>query len=74
MDYSLQGSSVHGVFQEGYWSGLPFPSPGDLADTGIEPRSPTLETDTDLLRHQGSPKGKVGRKDKVCSLLQECFA
>ena len=25
-----------------YWSGLSFPSPGDLPDPGIEPRSPTL--------------------------------
>ena len=25
-----------------YWSGLPFPSPGDLPDPGIKPRSPTL--------------------------------
>ena len=25
-----------------YWTGLPFPSPGDLPDPGIEPRSPTL--------------------------------
>ena len=25
-----------------YWSGLPFPSPGDLPDSGIEPRSPAL--------------------------------
>ena len=28
-----------------YWSGLPFPSPGDLPDLGIEPRSPTLQAD-----------------------------
>ena len=28
-----------------YWSGLPFPSPGDLPDPGIEPRSPTLQAD-----------------------------
>ena len=28
-----------------YWSGLPFPTPGDLPDSGIEPRSPTLEAD-----------------------------
>ena len=28
-----------------YWSGLPFPSPGDLPDPGIEPRSPALQAD-----------------------------
>ena len=28
-----------------YWSGLPFPSSGDLPDPGIEPRSPTLQAD-----------------------------
>ena len=28
-----------------YWSGLPFPSPGDLPDPGIEPGSPALEAD-----------------------------
>ena len=27
------------------WSGLPFPSPGDLPDPGIEPRSPALQAD-----------------------------
>ena len=29
-----------------YWSGLPFPSPGDLPDPGIEPRSPALQAAT----------------------------
>ena len=29
-----------------YWSGLPFPSPGDLPDPGIEPRSPALQVDS----------------------------
>ena len=28
-----------------YWNGLPFPSPGDLPDPGIEPGSPTLRAD-----------------------------
>ena len=28
-----------------YWSGLPFPSPGDLPDPGIEPEFPALEAD-----------------------------
>ena len=31
--------------RQGYWSGFPFPSPGDLSDPGIEPRSPTLQAD-----------------------------
>ena len=29
-----------------YWSGLPFPSPGDLPNPGIEPRSPELQEDS----------------------------
>ena len=29
-----------------YWSGLPFPSPGYLSDSGIEPESPTLHADS----------------------------
>ena len=34
-----------GFSRQEYWSGLPFPSPGDLPDPGIEPQSPTLEAD-----------------------------
>ena len=40
LDCSLPGSSVHGILQQEYWSGLPCPSPGDLPDPGIEPESP----------------------------------
>ena len=29
-----------------YWSGLPFPSPGDLPDPGTEPKSPALQADS----------------------------
>ena len=36
------GSSVHGFPRQKHWSGLPFPSPGDLPDPGIEPRSLAL--------------------------------
>ena len=32
-----------GFSRQEYWSGLPFPSPGDLPNPGIEPRSPALE-------------------------------
>ena len=37
-DSSVHGihSSVHGILQEEYWSGLPFPPPGDLPSPGIE--------------------------------------
>ena len=35
-----------GLSRQEYWSGLPFPSPGDLPKPGIEPRSPTLQADT----------------------------
>ena len=34
-----------GFFRQEYWSGLPFASPGDLPNPGIEPRSPALQAD-----------------------------
>jgi len=34
-----------GFSRQEHWSGLPFLSPGDLPDTGIEPRSPALQAD-----------------------------
>ena len=43
-DYSLPGSSVHGILRTR--SGLPFPSPGNLPSPGIEPRSPALQADS----------------------------
>ena len=38
MDCSPPGSSFHGILQARIWSGLPFPSPGDLHNPGIEPK------------------------------------
>ena len=38
-----------------YWSGLPFPSPGDLPDPGIEPGSPTLQADALPSEPPGKP-------------------
>ena len=35
-----------GFSMQEYWSGLPFPSPGDLPDPGIEPGSPALQADS----------------------------
>ena len=40
MDSSLPGSSAMGFLRQEYWSGWPFPSPGDLPEPGIKPRSP----------------------------------
>ena len=35
-----------GFSRQGYWSGLPFPSPGNLPNPGIEPGSPALQVDS----------------------------
>ena len=35
-----------GFSRQAYWSGLPFPSPGDLPNPGIEPMSPALQADS----------------------------
>ena len=32
-----------GFFRQEYWSGLPFPSPGDLSDPGVQSESPALQ-------------------------------
>ena len=43
-----------------YWSGYPFPSPGDLPNPGIEPRSPSLQSDSLPAEPQGKPKNTGG--------------
>ena len=50
-----------GFSRQKYWSGLPFPSPGDLPDPGIEPRSPTLQADALTSEPPGKPDGGVGK-------------
>ena len=54
MDCGPPGFSVHGILQQEYWSGFPCPSPGDLPDPQIEPRSAALQADYRLNHH---PKG-----------------
>ena len=45
-----------GIFpREEYWSGLPFPPPGDLPDPGIKPRSLALQADALLCEPPGKP-------------------
>ena len=67
-----QASLSMGFSRQEYWSGLPFPSPGDLPDPGIKPRSPALEADSLPCERPGKPVFKntgVGS----CSLLQGIF-
>ena len=47
--------------RQAYWSGLPFPSPDDLPDPGIEPRFPALQADSLQSETQGSPSYKKMR-------------
>ena len=57
VDCSPPGSSIHGILpsRQEYWSGLPFPSPGDLPDPGIKPRSPALQADVLTSEPPGKP-------------------
>ena len=52
---AYQAPPSMGFSRQEYWSGFPFPSPGDLPDPGIEPGSPTLWQTLYPLRQQGSP-------------------
>ena len=47
--------TVRGISRPEYWSGLPFPSPGDLPNPGIEPRFPALQADSLLSEPPGKP-------------------
>ena len=51
---ALQVLQSMGFPRQEYWSGLPFPSPGDLPNTGIQPTSPASQEDSLPLSHQGS--------------------
>ena len=61
MNCSLPGSSIHRIFQARILEWVAFPSPGDLPDPGIEPRSPALQADTYHLSYQGSLREKVNK-------------
>ena len=51
-----------GFSRQEYWSGLPFPSPGDLPDPAIKPGSPVLEADSLL----SEPSGKLLLTERHC--------
>ena len=53
-----------------YWSGLLFPSPGDLPDAGIEPGSPALQADTLSSEPPGTTLGGQKPKGRKNSTLK----
>ena len=57
-----------GLFRKEYWSGMPFPTPGDLPEPGIEPASPALQADSLHLSYQVSLSWGLG----VVIMLQLC--
>ena len=63
VDCSLPGFSVHGILRARYWSGLPFPSPGDFPNPGIEPGSPALEADALTSEPPGKPMQTQGNHE-----------
>ena len=54
-----------GFPRQEYWSGLPFPPPGDLPDPGIEPVSPTLAGLFFTIESSGKPFNRVYHEAKV---------
>ena len=57
-----------------YWSGLPFPSPGDLPNPGIEPGSPTLQSDALPSEPPGKPLvlGSFSHKSPISTNPLSC--
>jgi len=55
MDHSPPGFSVHGILQARILEWLPFPFPGDLPDSGIEPESLALQADSLPSEPPGKP-------------------
>ena len=53
---ACQAPLFMGFSRQKYWSVLPFPSPGDLPDPGIKPRSPALQADSLPTEQQGKPQ------------------
>ena len=55
-----------GFSRQEYWNGLPFPSPGDLPNPGIKPRSPALQADSLPTEIRGKPKTLASSPRSVC--------
>ena len=69
---AYQTSLSMGFSQQGYWSGLPFPSPGDLPDPGIETRSPAFQADALTSEPPGKDMGLLQLFTHCCLLSDSC--
>ena len=63
---AYQAPPCMGFSRQEYWSGLSFPSPGDLPDPGIEPGSPAFQVDT----LTSEPLGKPSKIKPVVKYVQ----
>ena len=54
-----------GFSRQEYWSGLPFPSPGDLPNPGIEPGSPVSQADALSSEPPGKPHFNLLRETLI---------
>ena len=70
---AYQASLSMGFSRQEYWSGLPFPSPGDLPDPGIEPRSPTLQADALPSEPPGKPHTKEAKEFQTTAQLPSFY-
>ena len=61
---AYQASPSMGFSRQEYWSGLPFPSPGDLPNPGIKPGSPTFQADALTSEPPGKTKETINKMQK----------
>ena len=68
---AYQAPPSMGFSRQEYWSAVPFPSPGDLPDPGIKPRSPTLQAEPpEKPQICLSPNLPLNRRSKIKHFLK----
>ena len=72
MDCSPQAPLSMGFSRQEYWSGLPFPSPGDLPNPGIEPGPPALQADSLPSEAPGKPRVRRVQQNSKGVILMIC--
>ena len=62
-----------GFSRQVYWSGLACPSPGDLPNPGIEPRSPALQADALSSEPPGKPRPLSRQQTVLAGMLLQAY-